>query len=337
MEEHWIYKDQDKRELKPLHGIILFLLVMLSFYTVIAWAQMKWGMAGLALTELYLLLLSIAGAALLRAPLKEVFPLKKPKWVKIFAVLLMWVSAYCAVIPLTMIVAYFFPEQMFSVSGGLNEFIASVPAAAAIFISCVMPGICEEALHRGFILKSFQSRIKSKWGLVLLMGILFGLFHGSVWRFVPTALLGGVLTYIMLETENMIYPALFHFVNNLLPSLFSGFSQSSQSTQEVSLAMMENGLPLSFLGIYIAMGCAAPFGFYTAAYLLRRGEPGREQKYLASNKILVLLVVLTVGLVVAGMAIFFCGLLRDGIFTGTGTSLSGDNWLLQSVAWIFVS
>ena len=76
MEEHWIYKDQDKRELKPLHGIILFLLVMLSFYTVIAWAQMKWGMAGLALTELYLLLLSIAGAALLRAPLKEVFPLK---------------------------------------------------------------------------------------------------------------------------------------------------------------------------------------------------------------------------------------------------------------------
>lgn len=39
MEEHWIYKDQDKRELKPLHGIILFLLVMLSFYTVIAWSR----------------------------------------------------------------------------------------------------------------------------------------------------------------------------------------------------------------------------------------------------------------------------------------------------------
>lgn len=337
MEEHWTYEDQEQGVLKPVHGILLFLLVMVSFYTVIAWAQMKWGMVGLALTESYLLLLSLGGALLLKVPLKKVFPLQKPKWRKLFATLLMWVSAYFAVIPLTMLVAYFFPQQMFSVSGGLNDFIASVPVAAGIFISCVMPGICEEALHRGFILKSFQSRIKSRWILVLLMGILFGLFHGSVWRFLPTALLGGVLTYVMLETENLLYPALFHFVNNLLPSLLSGFSQSGQSAQEVSQIMMENGLPLSFLGIYIAMGCVAPFGFYTAAYLLRKGELGKEQKYLASTKILVLLVVLTVGLIIAGMAVFFWGLLRDGLFIGASTDPSVENWLLQAATRLIFS
>lgn len=337
MEEHWTYEDQEQGVLKPVHGILLFLLVMVSFYTVIAWAQMKWGMVGLALTESYLLLLSLGGALLLKVPLKKVFPLQKPKWRKLFATLLMWVSAYFAVIPLTMLVAYFFPQQMFSVSGGLNDFIASVPVAAGIFISCVMPGICEEALHRGFILKSFQSRIKSRWILVLLMGILFGLFHGSVWRFLPTALLGGVLTYVMLETENLLYPALFHFVNNLLPSLLSGFSQSGQSAQEVSQIMMENGLPLSFLGVYIAMGCVAPFGFYTAAYLLRKGELGKEQKYLASTKILVLLVVLTVGLIIAGMAVFFWGLLRDGLFIGASTDPSVENWLLQAATRLIFS
>lgn len=337
MEEHWTYEDQEQGVLKPVHGILLFLLVMVSFYTVIAWAQMKWGMVGLALTESYLLLLSLGGALLLKVPLKKVFPLQKPKWRKLFATLLMWVSAYFAVIPLTMLVAYFFPQQMFSVSGGLNDFIASVPVAAGIFISCVMPGICEEALHRGFILKSFQSRIKSRWILVLLMGILFGLFHGSVWRFLPTALLGGVLTYVMLETENLLYPALFHFVNNLLPSLLSGFSQSGQSAQEVSQIMMENGLPLSFLGVYIAMGCVAPFGFYTAAYLLRKGELGKEQKYLASTKILVLLVVLTVGLIIAGIAVFFWGLLRDGLFIGASTDPSVENWLLQAATRLIFS
>lgn len=337
MEEHWTYEDQEQGVLKPVHGILLFLLVMVSFYTVIAWAQMKWGMVGLALTESYLLLLSLGGALLLKVPLKKVFPLQKPKWRKLFATLLMWVSAYFAVIPLTMLVAYFFPQQMFSVSGGLNDFIASVPVAAGIFISCVMPGICEEALHRGFILKSFQSQIKSRWILVLLMGILFGLFHGSVWRFLPTALLGGVLTYVMLETENLLYPALFHFVNNLLPSLLSGFSQSGQSAQEVSQIMMENGLPLSFLGIYIAMGCVAPFGFYTAAYLLRKGELGKEQKYLASTKILVLLVVLTVSLIIAGMAVFFWGLLRDGLFIGASTDPSVENWLLQAATRLIFS
>ena len=46
--------------LKPWHGIAMFLVVMASFYTIIAWMQGKWGMYGLALTELYLLLLSIA-------------------------------------------------------------------------------------------------------------------------------------------------------------------------------------------------------------------------------------------------------------------------------------
>ena len=37
--------------------------------------------------------------------------------------------------------------------------------------------------------------------------------------FLPTALLGGVLTYLMVKTENMIYPALFHFINNFMPGL----------------------------------------------------------------------------------------------------------------------
>ena len=47
MEEQWNY--EDKRDegkvnrLKPIHGILLFIVVMVSFYTVIAWAQMRWG------------------------------------------------------------------------------------------------------------------------------------------------------------------------------------------------------------------------------------------------------------------------------------------------------
>ena len=102
--------------------------------------------------------------------------MKKPQWQKVFAVLLCWIASYSAVIPLTMIVAYFFPREMFSVSGSLNEFMATVPLVLSVFISCVMPAVCEEAVHRGFILKSFQSRIKGKWTLVVLMGLLLDYF-----------------------------------------------------------------------------------------------------------------------------------------------------------------
>ena len=92
MEEQWNYEDRREEDkmnrLKPIHGILLFIVVMVSFYTIIAWAQMKWGMYGLALTELYLLALALGGAKLLKAPFKEVFPVKRPQWQKIFAVLL---------------------------------------------------------------------------------------------------------------------------------------------------------------------------------------------------------------------------------------------------------
>lgn len=334
MEEQWNYEDRREEargnSLKPVHGILLFIVVMVSFYTIIAWAQMKWGMYGLALTELYLLALALGGAKLLKVPFKEVFPVQRPQWQKVFAVLLGWVASYSAVIPLTMIVAYFFPQEMFSVSDSLNDFMSTVPLAVSVLISCVLPAVCEEAVHRGFILKSFQSGIKGKWVLVALMGVLFGLFHGSVWRFLPTALLGATLTYLMVETENMVYPALFHFINNFFPTLLSGMTGlagNGTDTQAVTQSLAENGLPLSFLGIYIGMACVAPFCFYTSAYLLRRGAPGKEQRYFTSDKILVLLVVLTVLPIILGGALFLFGVF-DMLRNGAGESVIYQNGYL---------
>lgn len=89
MEKDRNFDTDNRRKLKPWHGLLLFGIVMVSFYTIIAWAQMKWGMYGLALTELYLLLLSIVAVKLLKIPIKEIFPLEKPKWKKTLGVLLM--------------------------------------------------------------------------------------------------------------------------------------------------------------------------------------------------------------------------------------------------------
>lgn len=312
MEKNWSSdENKNRKKLKPWHGAVLFGIVMLSFYTIIAWAQMKWGMYGLALTELYLLFLSIFAVKLLKIPLKEIFPLKRPKWKKTLGVLLMWVSSYALMIPVTMFMAYFFPKQMFAVSEGLNEVIYSVPLILSVFISSVMPAVCEEALHRGFILKSFQSKWKNKWFLSVLMGIIFGLFHGSIWRFLPTAILGGILTYIMLETENMFYPALFHFTNNFLPSFLLSLSGNSPQTEAASELLAQQGIPVAFLGIYLAMAWVAPFGFYTSGYLLRKGEQGKEQQYIKSNGVLISLVVLTVLPIILGMMIFLYGLFFD--------------------------
>ena len=41
---------------------------------------------------------------------------------------------------------------------------------------------------------------------VTAMGIIFGIFHLDFVRFIPTAVLGAALTYVMLETDNILLP-----------------------------------------------------------------------------------------------------------------------------------
>lgn len=83
MEKNWSSdENKNRKKLKPWHGAVLFGIVMLSFYTIIAWAQMKWGMYGLALTELYLLFLSIFAVKLLKISVKGNISIEKTKMEK---------------------------------------------------------------------------------------------------------------------------------------------------------------------------------------------------------------------------------------------------------------
>ena len=73
---------------------------------------------------------------------------------------------------------YFFPE-VGKTADALTGLGTSVSPAMAVFVTAV-PFLCpqfpEETLHRGFILASLRS-IKSTVAIVLISGLLFGVFH----------------------------------------------------------------------------------------------------------------------------------------------------------------
>ena len=116
MEKNWVLmKIRTEKNMKPWHGAVIWNCNAVLLYNYCMGTD-EMGMYGLALTELYLLFLSIFAVKLLKIPLKEIFPLKRPKWKKTLGVLLMWVSSYALMIPVTMFMAYFFPKQMFAVS-----------------------------------------------------------------------------------------------------------------------------------------------------------------------------------------------------------------------------
>lgn len=296
--------DHYQKPLKPWHGILFFVAVMLMMLFVAAPIQYFWGMWGLALTELLLLAMAVGFALLLRRDMGQVFPIRRPTWRETGGTLLTWLGAYLLVMLSTMILMYFFPQGFTDVSNSMNSVFSTTPLFVTFLIVAVLPPICEEAVHRGVIQYTF-GQVRSTAVVVLSMGVIFGIFHLDPYRFLPTALLGMGLAYVMHKTRNMLYPALFHFINNTLSVLASG--SSGEAAAELSADLLTGPLLLISVGVYLIIASVAPFCLFGGVCLLRR--PGEPKKRLL---IPVLLLALLTGLmIVSGFALILFTILKN--------------------------
>ena len=87
----------------------------------------------------------------------------------------------------------------------------SIPVA--FFVFALSPGVCEEMLWRG----AFQGDVAARgrtWRTVLIVGIFFGVFHFSAHRFVPTAVVGGLLALVRLRSGSLFPCMVLHTVYN---------------------------------------------------------------------------------------------------------------------------
>lgn len=151
-------------------------------------------------------------------------------------------------------------QQLFDLQG------ATWGVPLLIFVIALSPAICEEVLFRGALVSGFKNRL-SDWGVIVLVGVLFGLFHMSIYRFLPTGVTGMMLTYAVVKTGS-IYPGIIgHFIVNgssvllqtgSLPQPILDYLQERQVDQ--------NGLPITVLLV-----SAAVLG--AGAWLIHRSRP----------------------------------------------------------------
>lgn len=81
----------------------------------------------------------------------------------------------------------------------------------------LVPGICEEMLNRGVLQRSFKGQ-----GLlrtVLYVGLFFGLFHLGLRALIYTALLGGILAFIVYRTGSIYNSMLTHAFFNAISAV----------------------------------------------------------------------------------------------------------------------
>ena len=273
------------------------------------------GLYGTLLNEILLLVLAVALTAVVRGDFKQVFPIHKPKLSAVFGTILLWIGSFLAIMIITMIIAYFFPEEVIGVSQGLGMEFASLTFIISFVIVSISPAICEEAVFRGVVMHSFDNE-KNKWIAIVVTGLIFGAFHGNIWRFVPTALLGIMLGYIVYETDNMIYGALFHAINNAMP-LLSIFAMKSMYSNEMFQSQMstmtDNGIPLISIGMYVMYGAAIPLLLTIGNYLIHKGTKHAKNSLFAKEERMKLVVLLLISgaFLVVGFFIIIFSLLFD--------------------------
>ena len=154
-----------------------------------------------------------------KANVRETFSLRVPlPWPAIGAVLLAF-----SILP----VSHFLEQvqfRFFPPSGELTakevQWLTGGSLASVLLVFAVIPGICEELLFRGFLMGGLRRKLRAL-PLVLLVGLVFGLYHvtGGGEKIPIVSLLGMLLAFVCLRADSIV-PAMFvHMANNGLALL----------------------------------------------------------------------------------------------------------------------
>jgi membrane protease YdiL (CAAX protease family) len=88
-----------------------------------------------------------------------------------------------------------------------------------IFVICVTPAICEEALFRGFSLSNL-SKISRPAKAIFTTGFLFAFYHFQPFNLIPLVILGCYLGFIVYYSNSIFVGIICHFLNNFFASYF---------------------------------------------------------------------------------------------------------------------
>lgn len=135
------------------------------------------------------------------------------------------------------------------------------PVVVLLLVIAASPAICEEVLFRGVLLRSLAGRVRTR-TVVLVTALLFGAFHMSAIRFVPTASLGIVLALLAVRSGSLLPGILFHFLHNGIVVLLGRYQlEIAGVTAEASPRL--------------AHALAAACGLAVATLLLLKATPPR--------------------------------------------------------------
>lgn len=141
------------------------------------------------------------------------------------------------------------PKELMQI--GAEIFTARSPGELVwlVFVVCVTPAICEEVFFRGFVQRTFERTMGGS--SVVLVGVVFGLFHFNPLGLISLSILGLLFGYFYYRSRSLLVPMVAHAANNLLAVvvLYGGPESSAIASASTPLWLVGATLPVGIIAL----------------------------------------------------------------------------------------
>ncbi len=199
----------------------------------------------------------------MKSDVRTLFSLKVPKLKDIAGGFILYIGVYALMLVASFVLMSIFPESAENTAMTFDALMEQ-PFVLVLLVMTVMPAIGEELYFRGLIFGSLRHRYSAGWAIVI-SSVIFGVFHLSLVKIIPTGMLGACFAYVA-YTSGSIYIGMFlHFFNNLVSAISMKYPQQMEKILPV---LMREELLVSDILILTVVGIVGT----VAGVLILRGK-----------------------------------------------------------------
>lgn len=176
--------------------------------------QVRYGLAGVFGTQMIILLVPLSMVVYTKRDVRQTYGFRGTSAAGCLGAAFLITGLFLINIVISTWLVRLLPGSAENVGTAFSEILGG-NALAGLFVLAAAPAVCEEMLFRGVILHSLKAKYRVS-SAIVITAVLFGIFHMSLVKLIPTGLLGLALCIVAWWTDS-IYPAmLMHFINNAI-------------------------------------------------------------------------------------------------------------------------
>ncbi len=195
-------------------NVFLFALILILSNYLGTGIFLKNSVYGAAVCQIIMLILPIAYAWYIKADLKELFSLKKPRTVEILGTICFVVAAKLLANPLIAFLIEKFPK-LYAQNEKLGTLVTSASFPVSLIVVGFLPALAEEIVFRGFLYGSMNLKKRLPvWTVWVISAVAFAAYHLNLFQFIYVTLFGLLMAYMIYNSKSIFVTALFHLLNN---------------------------------------------------------------------------------------------------------------------------